>query len=201
MAYILGFIFADGCLVEHKNGYHGLDITSKDLGILKLMKKQLGAEHKIGRKERGYNIQIRNKNIYNDLIKLGLTPRKSKVVKFPQLPNKYSPDFIRGLFDGDGSVMIWQEPRWKHTWQIRTSFTSGSLIFLQDLNQHLKAVADLSRGKISSVTRGYHLRYLSMSECIALYKFMYKNSSELYLKRKKAKFELFLDLKTRELKN
>lgn len=201
MAYILGFIFADGCLVEHKNGYHGLDITSKDIEILKLMKKQLKAEHKIGRKERGYRIQIRNKNIYNDLIKLELTPRKSKIIKFPNLPNRYSSHFIRGLFDGDGSVMVWREPRWRHTWQIRTSFTSGSQSFLLDLNEHLKAIAGLLRGKIASITRGYHLRYLTMSECIALYKFMYKDSANLYLKRKKDKFESFLYLKTKELEN
>jgi len=116
MAYILGFIFADGCLVEHKNGYHGLDITSKDLQLLKLIKEQLKAEHKIAKKERGYHIQIRNRNIYNNLIKLGLIPRKSKIIEFPKLPKRYFSHFVRGLFDGDGSVVIWQEPRWKHTW-------------------------------------------------------------------------------------
>lgn len=201
MAYVLGFIYADGCLVEHKNGYHGLDITSKDLGHLRLIKKQLGAEHKIGKKERGYRIQVRNRDVYNDLIKVGLTPRKSKTIKFPKFPEEYSPHFVRGLFDGDGSVMVWREPRWKHTWQIRTSFTSGSLSFLQDLNRHLESVASLSHGKVSPVTRGYHLRYLSMPECMALYRFMYQGNPSLYLKRKKDKFELFLSLKAGESKN
>ena len=200
MAYILGFIFADGCLVEHKNGYHGLDITSKDIGHLRLIKKQLKAEHKISKKERGYRIEIRNRDIYNDLIKLGLTPRKSKIIKFPQIPQRYSSPFIRGLFDGDGSVMVWQEPRWRHTWQIRTSFTSGSQSFLQDLNKHLRSVAGLLRGKVSPVRRGYHLRYLSMPECLILYKFMYHGNSNLYLKRKKDKFELFVFLKNQENK-
>jgi intein/homing endonuclease len=201
MAYILGFIFADGCLVEHKNGYHGLDITSKDVGHLRLIKKQLRAEHKVGKKERGYRIEIRNRDIYNDLIKLGLTPRKSKSLKFPKFPKTYSSHFIRGLFDGDGSVMVWREPRWRHTWQIRTSFTSGSQTFLRDLNKHLRSVAGLLHGKVSPVTRGYHLRYLSMPECIALYKFMYRGNTNLYLKRKKDKFELFSSLKKKETKN
>ena len=83
MAYILGFIFADGCLVEYRNGYHGLDITSKDLNHLRLIKEKLNAEHKIGKKERGFRLQIRNRDIYNDLINLGLTPRKSKIISFP----------------------------------------------------------------------------------------------------------------------
>jgi len=97
MAYMLGFIYADGCLVEYKNGCHGLDITSKDIGHLRLLKKQLGAGHKIGRKERGYRIQVRNQNIYANLIKLGLVPRKSKVLDFPKMPETYLSHFIRGL--------------------------------------------------------------------------------------------------------
>ncbi len=198
MAYILGFIFADGCLVEHKNGYHGLDITSKDIELLRSIKDKLSAGHKIGHKERGYRLQIRNRNIYSKLIELGLTPRKSKVIKFPKIPKKYSHDFIRGLFDGDGSVMIWQEPRWRHTWQIRTSFTSGSHIFLQDLDKCLQNLAGLLRGRISPIKGGYHLRYVSMPECIAFYRYLYQNSPDLYLKRKKDKFELFISLKYKE---
>lgn len=201
MVYILGFIFSDGCLVEHKNGYHGLDITSKDVKLLRLIREQLKAEHKIGKKERGYHIQIRNRIIYNDLINLGLTPRKSKIVKFPKIPRRYFSHFIRGLFDGDGSVMIWREPRWRHTWQIRASFTSGSQSFLRDLKNHLHSFVGLLRGEVSPVQRGYHLRYLSMPECTALYKFMYRNNTNLYLKRKKDKFELFLSSKAKENKN
>ena len=198
MSYILGFIFADGCLVEHKNGYHGLDITSKDLILLRSIKKQLNAEHKIGKKERGYRLQIRNRNIYNDLIQLGLTPRKSKTIRFPRVPKKYSSHFIRGFFDGDGSVMVWREPRWNHTWQIRISFTSGSRRFLQELNKYLQHSAELSGGKISYIDRGCLLRYLSMGECIKFYNFVYRYNPNLYLKRKKDKFESFISLKTNE---
>lgn len=200
MAYVLGFIFADGCLVEYTNGYYGLDITTKDLPLLKLIKKRLGAEHKIGRKERGYRLQIRNRCIYRDLLNLGLTPRKSKTVRFPKISEKYSSHFIRGLFDGDGSVMVWNEPRWKHTCQIRVSFTSGSQSFLEDLNKYLLCRVGLLRGKVSPVTRGYHLRYLSMPECVMLYEFMYQGHDKLFLKRKKDKFKLFLSLKDKENK-
>lgn len=195
MAYILGFIFADGCLVAHKNGYMGLDITSKDLDLLISIKKLLVSEHKIGRKERGYRIQIRNKSICNDLSKYGLTPIKSKIVKFPKAPQKYFSHFVRGLFDGDGSVMVWQEPRWKHTWQIRVSFASGSKEFLVGLEKYLRKWAGLYRGRISVLPRGYHLRYLSMPECLSIYKFMYQSNPRIYLKRKKDKFEKFALLK------
>lgn len=201
MAYILGIITSDGCLLEYKNGYNGIDITSKDISHLRRIKERLKSEHKIGKKERGYRIQIRNKRIYNNLISLGLTPRKSKIIRLPKVPKKYLSHFIRGVFDGDGSVMVWREPRWNHTWQIRASFTSGSQQFLQDLDKQLRLIAGLSGGKVSSVTRGYHLRYVSMPGCLALYKFMYEDNSNLFLKRKRDKFELFSSLKSNEIRN
>lgn len=192
MAYILGFIFADGCLVEYKNGYHGLDITSKDVGHLALIKEQLQAEHKIGKKERGYRIQIRNRNIYNALIKLGLTPRKSKTIKFPKIPIRYFSHFIRGLFDGDGSVFIWKEPRWRHTWQIRTTFCSGSLEFIKGLCQELLKNAGLSEGYLRRASRVMELGY-AIADSLSLYRFMYNRGRSLYLERKKNVFESFLD--------
>jgi intein/homing endonuclease len=198
MAYVLGFIYADGCLIEHKNGYNGLDITSKDLGLLRLIKKHLESEHKISSKERGYRLQIRNKNIYKDLLACGLIPRKSKIISFPDIPKKFAGHFIRGLFDGDGSVMVWRESRWRRTWQIRASFTSGSKNFLLGLKNYLESIDGSLRGNISPITRGHHLRYISMPECIALYRFMYSGRPDIYLKRKKDKFESFLSLKNKE---
>jgi len=106
MAYILGFIYTDGSLIEYRNGYHGLDITNKDITLLKSIKKKLGAGHKIGKKERGYRLQIRNRSIYRDLLMLGLIPRKSKNIRSAEVPQKYFSHFIRGVFNGDGSVMV-----------------------------------------------------------------------------------------------
>lgn len=74
MAYVLGLIFADGCLLEHKNGHHGLDITSKNKDLLLSIKSRMQSGHKIGQKTRGWHLQIRNAKIYKDLLALGLTP-------------------------------------------------------------------------------------------------------------------------------
>ncbi|MFH1413927.1 MAG: hypothetical protein ABIG56_03690 [Candidatus Omnitrophota bacterium] len=192
MAYILGFIFADGCLVEHKNGYHGLDITSKDIKHLVLIKQKLKSGHKIGRKERGYRIQIRNRQIYNDLIRLGLIPRKSERARFPTIPKRYLAHFIRGLFDGDGSVFIWKEARWKHAWQIRTTFCSGSPEFIKELRQGLLKKPGLSKGYLRHASRVMELGY-AITDSLALYRFMYNRKCDLYLERKKKVFESFLD--------
>lgn len=199
MAYILGIITTDGCLVEHKNGFHGLDITSKDKVLLERIKTILCAEHKIGKKPRGYRLQIRNRILYADLLKLGLTPRKTKTKIFPKVPKQYLPDFIRGCFDGDGSVFSWKEPRWKHSWQIRTVFYSGSVKFIIALRQTLNEIANLTKGCFKVGESVVRVSY-AIADSIALYKFMYPKACDIYLERKKIVFKSFLDSKREDMR-
>jgi hypothetical protein len=51
-----------------------------------------------------YSFEVWNKKIYHDLLNLGLTPAKTRDMKFPQLPSKYMNHFIWGLHDGDGAL-------------------------------------------------------------------------------------------------
>jgi hypothetical protein len=199
MAYVLGFIVTDGCLVEHKNGYNGLNITNKNKGILKRILAVMGASHKISVKSRGgtpeykyFQIQIRNKDIYGDLLRLGLTPRKSKTIRMPAVPSEFFGDFVRGCFDGDGSVSVWQDPRWKRAWQIRSVFCSASLSFLQGMQKRLCEESDLSNGSIQRLTREYLLCY-SIADSIKLHRAIYKeiDYNSLFFRYKKDKFEFF----------
>jgi len=47
--------------------------------------------------------------MYNDLLNLGIVPRKSKILRFPtkeQIPENLIQHYIRGYLDGDGSVQL-----------------------------------------------------------------------------------------------
>lgn len=209
MAYILGFIATDGCLVEHENGYHALNITNKNKNILERILTAMHSDHKISIKSRGgvpkkkyFQLQIRNQFIYKDLLKLGLTPRKSKTLKLPGVPSKFFNDFIRGCFDGDGSVTVWRDPRWKNPWQIRTVFSSGSCVFLQEIQQNLHRQAGLSMGSIQYLIREYELCY-SISDSVKLYNYMYNEVSDslLYLEYKLKKFNYFKEVRPDCFKN
>lgn len=197
MAYILGFIVTDGCLVEHKNGYHCLNITNKNKDILKKILTAMGSNHKISVKSRGgipklkyFQMQIRDRTIYADLLNLGLTPRKSKTVRMPNVSPIFFGDFVRGCFDGDGSVSIWREPRWRHTWQIKASFYGGSKLFLVALKEYLMILGSLSKGTINKCRRCHKLHY-GIEDSIKLYRFIYRNGNSICLKNKKEKFEHF----------
>ena len=192
-----GLITADGCLIEHKNGLRSLDITLK-IKIIKDIKKLLTAGHKIRKKNKGYRLQIKNKTLYKDLLNLGLTPRKSRTIKFPSIPIKYLSDFVRGYFDGDGSVCVWKEKRWKNSLQIRTTFVCASLPFLKSLKTKLSEYGKLDKGKIwgggKNNRAAYELHY-GISDSLRLFNFIYKPQSLPYLQRKKQKFNFFIETK------
>jgi hypothetical protein len=63
---------------------------------------------------------------------LGGTENKSLTLEFPEVPKEYLPDFIRGYFDGDGSIMRLKNNR------VNSAFTCGSKKFLIKLHQALK---------------------------------------------------------------
>ncbi len=78
MAYILGFIFADGNLVKSKRETHYLAIYTNDKGLLEDMCMKMKVLNKISLKKSklgsGYRVQIGSKELFNDLAIYNLTP-------------------------------------------------------------------------------------------------------------------------------
>jgi hypothetical protein len=141
-------------------------------------------------------ITIRSNKIVKDIIRLGGKERKSLDVKFPHIPKKYLPDFIRGLWDGDGTVFYRrQKDKKMHG---GASITSGSFDFVKKMRlaivqnicgihgniykKHVYAGDKIffeKRYKNST----YYCLYFSVNNARRLRDFIYKNS-ELKLLRK-----------------
>lgn len=113
-AYILGFIYADGYIGDNYEVVMSLsDKVYDNFIILNKLKEEIGlskdikhGKSKINDKEFGYwSFRIVNKTIWEDLYNLNLFPRKSLTMdKFPNIDFKLMNHFIRGYFDGDGSI-------------------------------------------------------------------------------------------------
>jgi intein/homing endonuclease len=204
MAYVLGFFAADGNMIKNKRGGHFIEFQITDGELLERIRELLNSNHKIticNRNKRCktlYRLQIGSKIIYNDLLKLGLTPNKSKTIKLPIVPDKYFPNFLRGYFDGDGNVTICtykrKERNNKPTTILRSGFTSGSKSFLAVLKNQLLKEEVVRGGTLYYSSNGWRL-YFSINDSKRLYWYMYKGlkrNDRLFLKRKKLVFEKYL---------
>lgn len=134
MSYVFGLIITDGCV--SKTGTISLCINDKNL--LEKVKKAMGSDHKIipSKHQKGlYYFHFAREKLVNDLKNLGVLPNKSLTVKFPNVPQEHLPDFIRGVFDGDGSVFFN-----KHSlkFSLRSKFVSGSKDFIEGLQASLE---------------------------------------------------------------
>ncbi len=206
MAYVLGFFAADGCLAKNRRGSHYLQFTSTDIGILRQIKRVMNATQAIRKKPPHeqtfgwspcYLLQIGSVKMYRDMAKLGLTPRKSSRLRLPNVPAAHLPDFVRGLFDGDGSVSYGLYARSSRPQGVVkvlcTRFTSASNKFLVHLKSALGSAADLKGGGVYRGTRAFHLQY-SASDSIRLFHFMYNGSNQgPFLRRKHLKFRRALE--------
>lgn len=187
MAYVLGIIYTDGSLHRARRMIIGQKDPELLIKIKKLMDCNAELYFRPKKKYRDvvsgklYLLQINHGKIYDDLIKLGLSPDKSLTVQFPDITPKYVRHFIRGCWDGDGTVYF--EGR---DGQIKAKFVSGSLAFIEGILAELEK-AGLPRRTIYKLKRGsssYSFQFAATA-CERLFYYLYDGvSSDQYLKRK-----------------
>ena len=206
MAYVLGFFAADGYITKNKNGglYWCIQITDREL--LYRIRDSLGSTHKISKRimKAGekplYRLQIGSTELCHDLFKLGFNENKTKRLNFPEIANKYLPDFVRGYFDGDGNVwcgLVHKERKTK-TFVISTVFTSCSREFLDGLRLSLESV-NICKGVLRENKDNYHRLTYSVISSLKIFNFMYNGSvfskNGLFLNRKKIVFEKYIKMR------
>lgn len=192
-AYWLGVLFADGSVSENKKGTTGRVVfSSTDRDWLEQFKIDLGYTGPIREefhkkfKKSIWKITMDSRKMFEDLVDKGCKPRKSLTLEFPtKIPNSILHHFIRGFFDGDGSVSILRNKNNQNWTSICSSFCSGSKSFLDNLIQ-----------KIPTVTRTVYIRpriyeiKLNKADSLSISEFMYNNAT-IYLERKYQKFVEF----------
>lgn len=114
-AYILGFLFADGNNSITK-GEIRIALQEEDKEILEAMRLEIASEKPLifrdysNKHDFGYTyknqwqLSLYSETLCQDLAKHGMVPNKSLVLEFPNLDENLYPHFIRGYFDGDGSI-------------------------------------------------------------------------------------------------
>lgn len=200
MAYILGFLFADGTITCTKRGTHYVAFHSADQTLLHSMALVMDATQKISRRsERSgyvYRLQIGSKEMVQDLLDCGLVVGKARQMRLPKIPKRLFGDFVRGYFDGDGNVWCGKihTDRKASSTTISVAFTSASHEFLVDLQRQLKNLGIFGGSTYELKSKNCSRLSFGKLDSLKLYEIMYNTGAPdtLYLKRKKRVFEGFL---------
>lgn len=197
MAYIVGFIAADGTMRKKGNGIK-IGLSAIDKEILEKIKNELNSGRPIREYEdnKGYSkveLDFSSSHIQDELRKYGIVPNKTALLKPPSLLKEdYIIDYIRGYFDGDGSI---SKTGYLNN-GVEFRIVSASLEILKFFQNffHQKYGQNLShiypRKKEDNELQLYDLRY-STNFSKELYKILYTPNC-LCLKRKKDKYEQLL---------
>lgn len=198
-AYWLGFLYADGCVRNKRvNGKSEFSLSvalcREDEAHLKKFLDSIQSDSPISHNSsilKNYNkiyysskINICNKKIVEDLERLGCVQNKTLIIKFPSydiVPKKLIRHFIRGFFDGDGSIHINLEKR-----TVRVGIT-GMENILNRINDIFYKDLKIDRKKIQRKDNIFQVSWGSIFDCHKIYEYLYNNCN-IYLDRKLEKF-------------
>lgn len=193
-AYWLGFLLADGCIVETiKNGkvkgmVLELSLCEKDLNHIKTFCNAIGLDEtaikkKIvtlnGSKIPVYRVSVCSTEICRDLIAKGVTPRKSYTASISDefTKSKFLRHIVRGIFDGDGHII----KNGTHNHGVAITSASGKLLIQLKL-----LFTKLGCDDVEIVTNRFptlELRYFNQHDDKVILDYLYKDA-QIYLTRK-----------------
>lgn len=183
-AYWLGVITSDGFV---NNREVSLCLKKDDIGLIKEFKKDLKSEHPIKiNKDGNPFITIVCKQLCDSLQSYGLHNRKSwnlnidKIIN--NIPSKYEHHFIRGLFDGDGSIKYY-----KYSYLNKPQFHFG-YTGLECVCQYIKDKLNIDRKLVHEGNVTYTLVTRNKNTIIDIYNYLYKDAT-IYLSRKHKTFK------------
>lgn len=195
-AYLLGFIYADGFVGVHNDFCISLsDKVDDNLKILKLLQDELEIDcdliyHSVDKNGNGkYTLKFSNKKIVNDLNTHGVFTCKSlNMQDIPNINNDLFNHFIRGYFDGDGSICTYYDSydkRQRYCMEIL-----GTPEFLKSMQKIICTECNVKETKLHNVNHVSGLTRIShrgVKSLIKIREYLYNNST-IYLTYKHDRF-------------
>lgn len=184
-AYWLGFLLADGCVTEEK--CLELTLMEADESHIEKFRAFLKTDAPIKRRivilgEKSYSASrliIYSKYLVASLISLGCIPCKSLKLKFPKISENLINHFMRGYFDGDGTLHV--RPDGQMSFSV-----IGTKEFLDGYEKRLRALG-LNHTKRSFEGRAFTMRYSGNVAVGLIRNYLYKDAT-VFLERKYTNF-------------
>lgn len=194
-AYWLGFIYADGYIINEIKGKNkdslGITLGIEDKEHIEKFKKSIDSNHPINIYKTKYGtnsarIIIQDEELVADLIKLGVLRNKSLKLKFPTsdiVNESLIYHFIRGYFDGDGSL----KKKGKNIKGYDFSVL-GTIEFLTELKVYLNVNNKIRKCNKNNESNNYHLTFGGNQKVKLVTKKLYENAT-IYLNRKYERYK------------
>lgn len=198
-AYFLGLLIADGNVFKDNTGRQAsisITLDLKDEYMLQKFKEVLQADTSIGYDGRGCGqIAVRSNIMAEDLAKYGVIPRKSYHTYLPEIPNQYMWHVLRGIFDGDGSILAKPSPNKDgHNRFLHSISFCGTHKLMEDISNYLSENLAFKQKPTVYDYKDRQLSELKIQNIDDIYLFgtyIYKGAT-IFLDRK---YKTFLDFK------
>ena len=192
-AYWLGFLYADGYVYCSNNHYYcQLRMQARDKAHIELFKNFVQTSVDIeggyttvaigtgsGKEHYSYRLTLSSKTLVDSLIRHGCVQSKTLIVRFPSIesvPQNLVKHFIRGYFDGDGSICA----------DIVKNGKTPTLLFqvcgTKDMLEHIAAAVGIDN-KPKQRGNYYDLRCKGNIKAMNIFDYLY-NGATIYLERK-----------------
>lgn len=195
-AYWLGFLYADG-VVNEDEGKVRINLSSKDRSHLEKFRRSLKSTHPIKStskktKEKTYYgnyISFSTRHMTQSLVDKGCYQRKSGSLMFPMndiVPDNLIHHFIRGYFDGDGSISYTTKKGKYLNRRLYRIGIMGTDNIVDNIKYVLNSTVKTEKKKnVSVVQMGGN------QQCKRIFEYLYKDAT-VYLERKHDIFQEML---------
>ena len=201
-AYWLGFLYADGCVRIREDTSHSLSFKQhkRDKDIFIKFNKCLNSNYpfKPVKNTNVYQIEIGSKKLVKALVSKGCMPKKSLILSFPEdivLPVNLQKHFIRGYFDGDGSISIVHQKKCKYPSPIlNIAGTKNVMSFTKEilLREGMEGSRITPYMNKKAKNKLWYVILTRKKDILLFYRYIYGNAS-IFMERKYKKFNYLID--------
>lgn len=186
-AYFLGFFSADG---SNEGRSISIQLQERDDYILQDFQNFFESEGYYANFQSGNRVieckdglhyysrlRISSSNLCKELSSIGLHPNKTYNIRMPLIEDRYMPDYLRGLIDGDGNL-------YERRKYLQIEIISASKVFIEDVADWIIQNTSIRSKSINKHGSVFRIQFYG-NESKELCDLIYNTPSSLYLIRKR----------------
>ncbi|WP_260412250.1 LAGLIDADG family homing endonuclease [Alkalihalobacillus sp. TS-13] len=186
-AYLVGYILGDGTIFDRvkskrlvltlaENDKQLLDDIASEMNMREAIKFR---RNKAPNEQNKYSLTINSTKMCNDLIRLGVTPRKTGKETWIDFQNDTLQwSFLRGIFDADGNIQVYQRYYFnRNKTYLKTRFgITGSRELLKGILEFLQSNNIVNNVKVIRQKQGcFDLHISSIKDVKTIFTHLYKH--------------------------